>query len=184
MDSTGQTTWPGSIGPAFLSETRLQQRVRELGEQISRDYADLDVVAVGVLKGVVFFMADLVRAMRMPVTVDFLDIARYGRTEQTRGVVRMTKDLTEPLSGRHVLFVEDVIDTGLTSHFILGTLRHHEPASLAVCALLNRPSRRIIDIDLAYVGFEVPDAYLVGYGLDYRERYRNLPYIIQFQRPD
>jgi hypoxanthine phosphoribosyltransferase len=183
MDEAEQPSWPGDIGPVFLSQEAIQRRVTELGAQISRDYAGKDLVAVGVLKGIVFFMTDLLRAITMPITVDFLDIARYGRTEQTRGVVRLTKDLTEPLSGRHVLFVEDVIDTGLTSHFILGTLRHHEPASLSVCVLLDRPSRRIIDIDLAYVGFEVSDTYIVGYGLDYRERYRNLPYIVQFKRP-
>jgi hypoxanthine phosphoribosyltransferase len=176
-------SWPGNIGPVFLTQQQIRERVTELGAQISRDYAGKNLVAVGVLKGVIFFMADLVRAIHMPVTVDFLDISRYGRTEQTRGVVRLTKDLTEPLSGRHVLFVEDVIDTGLTSHFILGTLRHHQPASLNVCVLLNRASRRIIDIDLAYVGFEVPDVYLVGYGLDYKECYRNVPYILQFERP-
>ena len=183
MDEAEQPSWPGDIGPVFLSQESIQRRVMELGAQISRDYAGKDLVAVGVLKGIVFFMTDLLRAITMPITVDFLDIARYGRTEQTRGVVRLTKDLTEPLCGRHVLFVEDVIDTGLTSHFILGTLRHHEPASLSVCVLLDRPSRRIIDIDLAYVGFEVSDTYIVGYGLDYRERYRNLPYIVQFKLP-
>jgi len=183
MDEVEQPSWPGDIGAVFLSQEAIQRRVTELGAQISRDYAGKDLVAVGVLKGIVFFMTDLLRAITMPITVDFLDIARYGRTEQTRGVVRLTKDLTEPLSGRHVLFVEDVIETGLTSHFILGTLRHHEPASLSVCVLLDRPSRRIIDIDLAYVGFEVPDTYIVGYGLDYRERYRNLPYIVQYKQP-
>ncbi len=175
--------WADDIGPVFLTQEQIQRRVAELGAQITRDYAGLDLVTVGVLKGVIFFITDLVRAIHMPVTMDFLDIARYGRTEQVRGVVRLTKDLTEPLSGRHVLFVEDIIDTGLTSHYILGILRHHGPASLRVCVLLNRPARRIVDIDLAYVGFEVPDVYLVGYGLDYRERYRNLPYLVQFERP-
>lgn len=183
MTNEASVDWPGDIGPIFLTQEQIQLRVMELGAQITRDYAGKDLVAVGVLKGVIFFMTDLVRAIRMPVTVDFLDIARYGRAEQTRGVVRLTKDLTEPLSGRHVLFVEDVIDTGLTCRYILGVLRHQEPASLRVCVLLNRPARRIVDIDLAYVGFEVPDVYLVGYGLDYRERYRNLPYLVQFERP-
>lgn len=176
-------SWPSDPGPIFLTQEQIQHRVMELGTQITRDYADKDLVAVGVLKGVVFFMTDLVRAIHIPVTIDFLDIARYGRTEQMRGVVRLTKDLTEPLSGRHVLFVEDIIDTGLTCRYILGILRHQDPASLRVCVLLNRPARRIVDIDLAYVGFEVPDVYLVGYGLDYRERYRNLPYLVQFERP-
>jgi len=175
--------WAGDVGPVFLSHEQIQRRVMELGAQITRDYAGKDLVAVGVLKGVIFFMTDLVRAIHVPLTIDFLDIARYGRTEQVRGVVRLTKDLTEPLSGRHVLFVEDIIDTGLTCRYILGVLRHHDPASLRVCVLLNRPARRIVDIELAYVGFEVPDIYLVGYGLDYRERYRNLPYLVQFERP-
>ncbi len=175
--------WPGDIGPIFLTQEQIQRRVMELGAQITRDYAGKELVAVGVLKGVIFFMTDLVRAIHMPVTVDFLEIARYGRTEQMHGVVRLTKDLTKPLSGRHVLFVEDVIDTGLTCRYILGVLRHQDPASLRVCVLLNRPARRIVDIELAYVGFEVPDVYLVGYGLDYRERYRNLPYLVQFGRP-
>ena len=181
MDPAERLAWPGEIGPVFLNQQQIQHRVTEMGAQISRDYAGKDLVAVGVLKGIVFFLADLLRAIAMPVAVDFLDISRYGRSEQTGGVVRMTKDLTEPLSGRHVLFVEDVIDTGLTSRFILGTLRHHEPATLGVCVLLNRPSRRMIDIELQYVGFEVSDAYLVGYGLDYRERYRNLPYLVRFE---
>jgi hypoxanthine phosphoribosyltransferase len=181
--SEAPVAWSGDIGPVFLSQEQIQRRVTELGAQITRDYAGKDLVAVGVLKGVIFFMTDLMRAIHMPITIDFLDIARYGRTEQTRGVVRLTKDLTEPLSGRHVLFVEDIIDTGLTCRYILGILRHQDPASLQVCVLLNRPARRIVDIELAYVGFEVPDIYLVGYGLDYRERYRNLPYLVQFERP-
>jgi len=175
--------WPGDIGAIFLTQEQIQRRVAELGAQITRDYAGKDLVAVGVLKGVIFFMTDLMRAIRMPVTMDFLDITRYGRTEQMRGVVRLTKDLTKPLSGRHVLFVEDIIDTGLTCRYILGVLRHQNPASLQVCVLLNRPTRRIVDIELAYVGFEVPDVYLVGYGLDYQERYRNLPYLVRFERP-
>lgn len=181
--SEAPVAWSGDIGPVFLGQEQIQRRVTELGAQITRDYAGKDLVAVGVLKGVIFFMTDLMRAIHMPITIDFLDIARYGRTEQTRGVVRLTKDLTEPLSGRHVLFVEDIIDTGLTCRYILGILRHQDPASLQVCVLLNRPARRIVDIELAYVGFEVPDIYLVGYGLDYRERYRNLPYLVQFERP-
>ncbi|MEW5958244.1 MAG: hypoxanthine phosphoribosyltransferase, partial [Chloroflexota bacterium] len=166
--------WPGDIGPIFLSEEQIQQRVAQLGVQISQDYAGKDLVIIGILKGVVFFMADLLRAIRLPVTVDFLAISRYGPTEQTRGVVNLTKDLTETLAGRHVLFVEDIIDSGFTTHFIMRILRLREPASLNVCVLLNRVRRRIIDVKPAYVGFEVPDYYLVGYGLDYKEQYRNL----------
>lgn len=175
--------WPGEIGPIFLTEAQIQQRVVELGAHISHDYAGKDLVIIGILKGVVFFMADLLRAITIPLTVDFLAISRYGPTEKTHGVVNLTKDLTEPLAGRHVLFIEDIIDSGFTTHFIMRTLRLREPASLNVCILLNRTRRRIIDINPAYVGFEIPDYYLVGYGLDFKEQYRNLPYIVKFH-PD
>lgn len=183
MDSIVSSSWPGDIGPTFLTEEQIQRRVAELGAQISQDYAGQDLVVVGVLKGVLFFMADLLRAMAIPVAVDFLAIARYGPTDETHGVVRLTKDLNETVAGRHVLFVEDIIDTGLTTNFIMRALRLHEPLSLKVCAFLNRTRRRLIDIDLAYVGFDIPDFYVVGYGLDYRERYRNLPYLVVFD-PD
>jgi hypoxanthine phosphoribosyltransferase len=176
--------WPGDIGPVFLTEEQIQQRVGELGAQISRDYAGKDLIVVGVLKGVLFFMADLLRAITIPVAVDFLAIARYGPSQQTHGVVRLTQDLTVTVAGRHVLFVEDIIDTGLTSNFIMRSLRLREPQSLKACAFLNRTRRRIIDVDLAYVGYDIPDHYVVGYGLDFRERYRNLPYILILEEPD
>jgi hypoxanthine phosphoribosyltransferase len=178
---TALPIWPGDIGPILLTEQQIQQRVTELGVQISQDYAGQDLVVIGILKGIVFFMADLLRAMTIPVTVDFLAISRFGPTEQTHGVVNMTKDLSEPLAGRHVLFIEDIIDSGFTSHFIMRTLRLREPASLNVCILLNRPRRRIIEIYPAYIGFEIPDYYVVGYGLDFKEQYRNLPYIVKFE---
>ena len=181
MDPSLASAWPADVGPIYLSQEQIQARVAELGTQISRDYAGQDLVVIGILKGVIFFMADLLRAMTIPVTLDFLAISRYGAAEQTRGVVRLTKDLNEPLEGRHALFVEDIIDTGLTTHFIMRTLRLRQPHSLAACTLLNRTRRRLIDIKLDYVGFEVPDTYLVGYGLDYKERYRNLPYLAQFE---
>ncbi len=180
MDSTPSGPWLEEIGPIFLTAEQIQQRVMELGAEISRDYAGKDLVVVGILKGVLFFMADLLRAITIPADVDFLAISRFGPTEQTQGVVRLTKDLNQPLSGRHALLVEDIIDTGLTTHFIMRTLRLHQPESLKACILLNRTRRRIIDVDLAYVGFEIPDYYLVGYGLDFRERYRNLPYLARF----
>jgi hypoxanthine phosphoribosyltransferase len=181
VDSTSTPRWFGDIGPVFLTEEQIQQRVKELGAQIDHNYVGKDLVVVGILKGVLFFMADLLRAITIPVAVDFLAISRYGPTEQTHGVVRLTKDLDEPLAERHVLFVEDIIDTGFTTHFVMRTLRQHQPASLNVCVLLNRTRRRIIDIDLTYVGFEIPDYYVVGYGLDFREHYRNLPYIAKFE---
>ena len=177
------STWPGDIGEILLTEEEIQRRVAELGAQISQDYAGKDLVVIGILKGVVFFMADLLRAITIPVTVDFLAITRYGPTEQTHGVVNLTKDLTEPLAGRHVLFIEDIIDSGFTTHFIMRTLSLRDPASLEMCILLNRPRYRIIEVEPAYIGFEIPDTYVVGYGLDYREQYRNLPYILKFD-PD
>lgn len=182
-NTSGPAPWPGEIGPVFLTEEQIQGRVAELGAQISQDYAGQDLVVIGVLKGVLFFMADLLRAITIPVAVDFLAISRYGPSNQTQGVVRLTNDLTQPVAGRHVLFIEDIIDTGLTTHFIMRTLRLREPESLRACAFLNRTRRRIIDVDLAYVGFDVPDDYVVGYGLDFRERYRNLPYLVRFE-PD
>jgi len=137
---------------------------------------------VGVLRGVVFFMADLMRAVAIPMAYDFMAISRYGPTSETRGVVRLTKDLDEHIEGRHVLFVEDVIDTGLTSNYILRTLRAREPASLKTCVLFDRPRRRLIDFEIAYKGFELPDLFVVGYGLDYRQKYRNLPYVATLKR--
>jgi len=180
---TVSSAWPGNIGEILLTEEEIQQRVVELGAQISRDYAGKDLLVIGILKGVVFFMADLLRAITIPVTVDFLAITRYGPTEQTHGVVNLTKDLTEPLTGRHVLFIEDIIDSGFTTHFIMRTLSLRDPASLEMCILLNRPRHRIIEVEPAYIGFEIPNTYVVGYGLDYREQYRNLPYIAKFD-PD
>jgi hypoxanthine phosphoribosyltransferase len=175
-------SWPPEeLGPIFLTQEQLQHRISQLGAEISRDYAGKDLVMIGVLKGVLFFMADLLRAITIPAAVDFLAISRYGPTEQTRGVVRLTKDLNEPLLGRHALLVEDIIDTGLTTQFIMRTLRLQQPQSLKTCALLNRTRRRLIDIDMAYVGFQIPDYYLVGYGLDYKEHYRNLPFLARFE---
>lgn len=170
-----------TIGPVMLTEEQIQERVAQLGAQISRDYAGKDLVVIGMLKGVFIFMADLLRAITMPVSIDFLAVSRYGPIEQTRGVVNLTKDLTISLSGRHTLLVEDIIDTGLTTHFIMRTLRLRQPESLNVCVLLNRTRHRIIDIDLAYIGFDIPEDYVVGYGLDFQERYRNLPYIAHFK---
>jgi hypoxanthine phosphoribosyltransferase len=126
---------------------------------------------------VVFFIADLMRAIQIPVAYDFIAISRYGPTAETRGVVRLTKDLDEHIEGRDVLFVEDVIDTGLTSSYILRNLKAREPASLQVCVLFDRPRRRLIEFDISYRGFELPDLFVVGYGLDYRQKYRNLPYV-------
>jgi hypoxanthine phosphoribosyltransferase len=164
----------------MLTAEQIQERVADLGAQVSADYEGKDPVVIGILKGVFIFMADLLRAITIPVSVDFLAVTRYGPSEQTRGVVNLTKDLNISLTGRHVILVEDVIDTGLTTNFILRNLGLRQPESLSVCVLLNRPRRRIIDIELAYTGFDVPEDYVVGYGLDFQEHYRNLPYIAHF----
>jgi hypoxanthine phosphoribosyltransferase len=160
----------------ILSEEVLRARIAEMGAAISADYAGKDPLLVGVLSGVVFFMADLLRCITIPVTVDFMAISRYASGAGS-GSVRITKDLDQAITGRHVLFVEDVIDTGLTLNYLLRTLRTQQPASLEVCVLFDRPYRRLIDIPLAYHGFELPDDFVVGYGLDANNHYRNLPFV-------
>jgi hypoxanthine phosphoribosyltransferase len=165
------------IAEVFLSEAVIQERVQQLGVRISRDYADRSPVLIGVLRGVLIFMADLLRAIDIHVTVDFMAISRYGPTPETGGAVRLIKDLEEPVRDRHVIFVEDIIDTGLTLNYLLRTLRDREPASLKVCTLFDRPEHRLIDTEISYTGFDIGDEFLVGYGLDYRQRYRNLPYV-------
>jgi hypoxanthine phosphoribosyltransferase len=165
------------IAEVLITAEELQARVAELGAQISTDYASKDPLLVGVLRGVFVFMADLVRAITIPISVDFIGITRYGPTTQTRGVVRFTKDLETSIEGQHVLFVEDVIDTGLTLRYILRSLETRGPASLQVCVLFDKPRTRLFDPDIAYTGFVLPDKFVVGYGLDYDERYRNLPFV-------
>jgi len=160
-----------------LAEEEIARRVRELGAQIAADYSGLEPVLVGVMKGMFIFMADLVRAVPVPLVVDFMAISRYGPTAKTKGVVRIVKDLDVSITGRHVLFVEDIIDTGMTLNYILRTLSARRPASLKVCALVDMPRRRFIDLPIAYRGFTLEEGFLVGYGLDYREKYRNLPYL-------
>ncbi len=166
-----------AIAEILISSARIQERVRELGAAISRDYQGKDLLMIGVLRGVIFFMADLLRAITIPVAMDFMAISHYGPSQRMRGVVRLIKDLEEPIEGRHVLFVEDIVDTGFTLGYILKILRTRQPASLEVCVLLDKPRLRLIDLDIKYKGFEIPDRFVVGYGLDYRQRYRNLPFI-------
>jgi hypoxanthine phosphoribosyltransferase len=161
-------------GDTLITARELRERVAELGAEITRDYAGRDLVLVGVLKGVFVFMADLMRAIRLPLSVDFLAISQYRPGD--RGV-RLVKDLDRPIAGRHVLLVEDIIDTGLTAAYLVRTLQARRPASLKMCILLDRPRRRLIDIPVAYRGFEIPDAFVVGYGMDYKQQFRNLPYV-------
>jgi hypoxanthine phosphoribosyltransferase len=161
----------------LISTDEIQQRVYEIGQAISQDYAGLNPLLVGVLKGVLFFMADLLRAVRIPTEMDFIAVSSYSPESRDQGLVRLVKDLEIPISGRHVLFVEDVIDTGLTLNYILRNLRARQPASLEVCVLFNKPEHRLVDIPLKYKGFDLPDRFVVGYGLDHREKYRNLPFV-------
>ncbi len=165
------------IREIIYSEEQIHQRVAELGQQISLDYAGKYPILVGVLKGVLFLMADLLRVITIPSEVDFLAVASYSAEARKRGMVRLIKDLELPIDGRHVLFVEDVIDTGLTLSYLLRSLRERNPASLEVCVLFNKPAHRLIDFPLKYKGFDLPDRFVVGYGLDYNERYRNLPFV-------
>src|SRR5205814_5285789 len=147
------------------------------GADVSIDYADKDLLLVGVLKGAVFFMADLMRRLTIPCEVDFMAISSYGASTDSSGVVRILKDLDINIEGRDVLVVEDIIDSGLTLSYLMRNLESREPASLAVCALLTKPARREIDVPVRYVGFEIPNRFVIGYGLDFGERYRNLPYV-------
>lgn len=165
------------ISQVLFSEAEIQQKVLELGAAISRDYEGCHPLLVGVLKGVFPFMSDLMRAITIPVEVDFMAVASYSAEMRDRGFVRLQKDLDTSIAGRHVLFVEDVVDTGLTLHYLLNNLRARQPASLKVCALFTKSRRRLISVPLQYSGFELPDKFVVGYGLDYRELYRNLPFV-------
>lgn len=165
------------INQVFVSADVLQNRVKQLGEAISHDYRGKNPVLVGALKGVIFFMADLMRAISIPVEVDFIAISSYTTEARDRGVVKVTKDLDLPIVGRHVIFVEDVVDTGLTLNYLVNSLRARQPASLEVCVLFNKVTRRLIDLPIKYKGFDLPDYFVVGYGLDHFEKYRNLPYV-------
>ena len=155
----------------------LQQRVRELGAEISSDYAGRDLIQVCVLKGAVFFLSDLMRHIAVPCEVDFMAVASYGSATDSSGVVRILKDLDVALESRHVLIVEDIVDSGLTLQYLLRSLGARNPASIEVCALLTKPERRKVELEPRYVGFEIPNCFVVGYGLDHSERYRNLPYV-------
>jgi hypoxanthine phosphoribosyltransferase len=168
---------PSGVREVLLSAGEIDARVQALGQAISQEYAGRNPILVGVLRGVFIFLADLYRAITIPAEVDFIAIASYSAESRDRGMVRLIKDLELSIQGRHVIFVEDIIDTGLTLNFLLRNLRARGPASLEVCALFNKPRRRLIDIPLKYKGFDLPDRLVVGYGLDYREQYRNLPYL-------
>jgi hypoxanthine phosphoribosyltransferase len=170
-----------AVGQVLIDETALRQRIEELGEEISADYAGREVLLVGVLKGAVFFMADLMRQLSLPCEIDFMAISSYGEGTDSSGVVRILKDLDSNITDRHVLILEDIIDTGLTLSYLMRNLGAREPASLEVCALLVKHGRRETDVPVKYVGFEIPNQFVVGYGLDLAERYRNLPHVAVLQ---
>lgn len=166
------------IEKILISEEQINCRLKELGEMITRDYKDKDnILLVGVLKGAVIFMADIIRKINLPVQVDFMAVSSYGASTESSGVVRILKDLEEDVEGKHLLIIEDIIDSGLTLSYLYNILKSRKPASIKICALLDKPTRRKVDIKVDYLGFEIPDYFVVGYGLDYGERYRNLPYI-------
>jgi hypoxanthine phosphoribosyltransferase len=164
------------IAEVLVSEAEIRTKVSELGQQISRDYAGQDLVLVGLLRGAIVFLSDLMRALDVPVLLDFIGISSYGDSTES-GAVRLVMDLETDIAGRHVLVVEDIVDTGKTLFYLVENLRARQPASLRVCALLDKPDRRKVPIEVDYVGFEIPDKFVVGYGLDFAEGYRNLPFV-------
>ncbi len=166
-----------SIGETLVSSEDLQRRVGELGRQISEEYAGRDLFMVGVLKGAVLFLADLMRNIEGPCEIDFMAVSSYGSQTDSSGVVRIMKDLDAPIEGRDVLIIEDIIDSGLTLQYLMRNLRARNPASLEVCALLTKPERLRVDLSPKYVGFEIPNRFAIGYGLDHAQRYRNLSYV-------
>ena len=167
----------GSIGEVLVTTEDLERRVVDLAGEIDRDYAGRDLIMIGVLKGAVIFMADLMRELETPCEVDFMAVSSYGSATDSSGVVRILKDLDASIADRDVLLVEDIVDSGLTLHYLLKNLRAREPRSLEVCALLTKPERRRIDLPIRYVGFEIPNRFAIGYGLDHAQRYRNLRYV-------
>jgi hypoxanthine phosphoribosyltransferase len=172
-----QTELERGVEEILIDEASLQARIAELGDEISSDYEGRDLLLIGVLKGAVFFMADLMRRLTVPCEIDFMAISSYGAATDSSGVVRILKDLDINIAGRHVLVVEDIIDSGLTLSYLVRNLEAREPESLEICSLMTKPERREIDVEVRYVGFEIPNRFVIGYGLDFAERYRNLPYV-------
>jgi hypoxanthine phosphoribosyltransferase len=165
------------VSEILLSEDQIRERVSELGRQLVDAFVDRDPVLVSVLKGSLIFLADLMRAMEMPVSIDLMEVSSYGAGTESSGQVRIIKDLSQPIAGRHVIVVEDIIDTGLTLNYLLKYLADKGPASVSIVCLLDKPARRLAEVPIDFRGFTIPDRFVIGYGLDYDERYRNLPYI-------
>ena len=177
MNPVPAATIHDDVEEILLSGERIQARVAELGAQLATDYAGRDPVLVSVLKGSIVFLADLVRRMEIPLSIDLMEVSSYGASTESSGQVRILKDLSMAIDGRDVIVVEDIIDTGLTLNYLLRYLHDKGPASIRICCLLDKPARRLADIAIDYRGFSIPDRFVIGYGLDYDERYRNLPYI-------
>lgn len=165
------------VESVLLSEETLAKRIAEIGAEITADYVGKEILMIGVLRGAVIFMADLARAIKVPVAIDFMAVSSYGAGTRSSGVVRILKDLDENVEGKHILVIEDIIDSGLTLNYLLDNLKSRKPASIKLCTLLNKPERRKVDVKIDYNGFDVPDYFVIGYGLDYAEKYRNLPFI-------
>jgi hypoxanthine phosphoribosyltransferase len=165
------------VGEVLITYEQIREKTEELGRQITEDYEGKDLLLICVLKGGLMFLADLMREIQLPVEIDFMAVSSYGDATESSGVVRILMDLDQNVQGRHVLIVEDIIDTGRTLNYIIDNLRTRGPASIKVCTLLNKPSRRVLDIPLDYLGFTIPDRFVVGYGLDYGQIYRNLPFV-------
>lgn len=165
------------IKKILISENELQERIKTMGSEITADYKNKEILMIGVLRGAVIFMSDLARAIKVPVAIDFMAVSSYGASTSSSGVVRILKDLDEEVEGKNLLIVEDIIDSGLTLKYLLENLKSRNPASVKLCTLLNKPERRKVNVDIDYNGFMVPDEFVVGYGLDYNEKYRNLPFI-------
>ena len=165
------------FGRPLVTQEEMRARIKEMGKQIATDYAGKDFVLVGVLKGAYAFYADLARAIRIPMRVDFIVVASYGSKAKTSGRVKIVTELTEDIEGKDVLLVEDIVDSGLTVQHLIKTLTKHKPRSIKVCTLLSKADRRIVDVAVDYIGFKIPNKYVVGYGLDYQQKYRNLPYL-------
>jgi len=177
MTEAMATSIHADVEEVLLTEEQIQQRVEELGAQLTVDYAGREPVLISVLKGSIVFLADLVRGMELPLSIDIMEVSSYGAATESSGQVRILKDLSNPIEGRDVIVVEDIIDTGLTLNYLIRYLRGKNPASLRICTLLDKPARRLVDIPVDYIGFEIPDQFVVGYGLDYGERYRNLRFV-------
>jgi len=165
------------FGRPIVTQEEMRTRIRELGKQITADYSGKDFVLIGILKGAYAFYADLARAIRIPMRVDFIVVTSYGSQAKTSGKVKMVTEPTEDIKGKDVLLVEDIVDSGLTIQYLVNKLSKRRPRSVKVCTLLSKPEHRTIDVPLAYIGFNIPDKYVVGYGLDYQQKYRNLPYL-------